>query len=305
MGACVIIIMWVGTKEVSSHHLSPGSFAAFGAVSISIYSLLTRIGRTYTRFQISMKSCERVFDIFDKIPETSGEKPFPENFQQIEIRSLSFPYLRGVPVLENISLDISEGETILLKGSSGSGKTTLLRLLLGFYKPVSGSIVINSIPVTEYGLSSLRGKINMVPQETILFNDTIENNVIYGSFEKDEKRLNKALNLSRCDTFVPELEKGINTVTGDRGVKLSAGQKQRIAIARALLRGGTVLLLDEATSAIDEKTEKKILSNVINSGIFKTIVLVSHRSSLEKFADRIYSLEEGKARLIKDNRPEK
>ena len=298
MGICILFILWIGTHEVSSNNFSPGSFAAFGAIAFSIYALLNKIGRTYNRIEISLQSCARVFNILDQTPEPAGKNIFPCRIENIIISHLFFSYSKDVPVLKNISFEINSGETVLLKGSSGCGKTTLLRLLMGFYTPTSGEILYNNVPISKYNIYSLRKKINMVPQETILFNDNLINNITYGSFVKDKYLLQEALSLSFCHDFIKGLENGLLTKIGDRGVKLSSGQKQRIAIARAILRGGSILLLDEATSSIDEDTEKKILTSLKASGIFQTIIIISHRSSIEKFAKKVYSLDSGKICIV-------
>lgn len=299
MGACILLILWIGTREVASGSFSPGAFAAFGAISFSIYAMLNKIGRTHNRIRVSMESCNRVFDILDIPKENAGSKLFPTSFSQAAIKNLSFSYTKETPVLQNISLKINSGETILFKGASGCGKTTLIGLLMNFYTPVTGNISIDGTSISEYDIISLRKEINMVPQETILFNDSLLNNIIYGSVNKDKPSIQQALNLSSCDDFINEIQNGLSTEVGDRGILLSAGQKQRVAIARAILRGGSLLLLDEATSGINEETEEKIITNIKNSGIFQTIVIISHRSSIEKFADRIYSLDAGEIQLVR------
>jgi ATP-binding cassette, subfamily B, bacterial MsbA len=293
-------IIIFGIREVEAGVISPGSFAAFGAISISIFSFLGNIGRSYNTIQSALASSDRVFEVLDMDPEDDNGIRFKGLRDKISIEDLHFSYRKDEKVLEGLSFCIYPGEKILINGASGSGKTTLVKLFLKYYETSRGKISFDGVPLSNYKISSLREAINYLPQETLLFNDTIANNITYGCKAIPEiNQIIESARLSCSLDFINTLEDGFNTVIGDRGTGLSQGEKQRLALARAILRGGNILILDEATSSIDEETEESILDNIITSSLFETIIIISHKKKFEQVVDRAFTLTDGKMHLIK------
>jgi subfamily B ATP-binding cassette protein MsbA len=299
MAGCFGVIILFGTIRVSSGDLSPGSFAAFGAIGFSVYEFLGSMNRVYNTGQIALSSSHRIFEILDRpVEDFASGRDFRGLSHEILIKDLSFSYSPGEPVLRNINMVLRAGENILLKGASGSGKTTLMKLLIGFYGTETGQIMIDGIPSGEYSAASLRRLINYVPQETILLNGKISENICYGVETPSFERMRMAASVACIRSFIEKNPKGYDTFIGDRGTGLSQGQKQRIALARAFMRGGDVLILDEATSSIDTDTEKKIIDNIKASGIFGSMIIISHRPGIETHTERGYILTDGISKEI-------
>ena len=212
----------------------------------------------------------------------------------IEFRDVSFNYNDShLPVLKNVDLRVTSGQVIALVGSSGSGKTTLANLIPRFFDPTSGQILFDGIDIREVSLSSLRSLIGMVTQETVLFNDTVRNNICYGRDQVSEEEMIEASNAALAHDFIQQLPKGYESVIGERGQKLSGGQRQRIAIARAILKNSPILILDEATSSLDSESEilvQKALSNLIQG---RTVFVIAHRLSTIRQADKIIVIDRG------------
>jgi len=253
--------------------------------------------KIYTSVQTALAGADRVFDILDQDVELLWEGQHElQNFNDgIEFKNVSFHYpSRKAIVLDDISLSVKKSEIIAIVGMSGAGKTTLVDLLFRFFDATSGSILIDGINIQDYKLASLRRQLALVTQETFLFNDTIWNNIAFGS-EREATRdeIVKAAKAAHVDHFVSNLDDGYETIIGERGVKLSGGQRQRIAIARALLRNAPILVLDEATSALDSESERLVQDALYNLMEHRTSFVIAHRLSTIKYANRIIVLDKG------------
>ncbi len=247
--------------------------------------------------QQGMAAAETIFSILDKDKEEDdGEKILTNTKGQIDFRNIQFGYDNDTKALNDVTLRINPGETIALVGSSGSGKTTLANLLLRFYSPDSGDILIDGVPISELSLKSLRSNIALVNQQTILFNDTIAANIGYGDKDYKNKidKIDHAATHAYTKSFISKLEEGFDTLTGEDGARLSGGQRQRIAIARALYKNAPILILDEATSALDNESEKQIQAALEKLKQNRTTLVIAHRLSTIETADKIIVMSSGK-----------
>jgi ATP-binding cassette subfamily B protein len=226
--------------------------------------------------------------------QKTGVSPFSQLKKSIEFKGVDFSYQNRSPVLEDINAIIEQGKTVAFVGESGAGKSTLIDLLIGFYEPCDGTITVDGIPLLEYDIISFRKKTGFVPQDSILFHDTIRNNLLWSYDTATENEVEEACKLANAHDFIMEMPEGYNTVVGDRGVRLSGGQRQRIALARALLRKPELLILDEATSSLDSQSETLIQEAIEKIAHQTTMVIIAHRLSTIANADWIYVLEEGR-----------
>lgn len=226
--------------------------------------------------------------------QKTGVSPFSQLKKSIEFKGVDFSYQNRSPVLEDINAIIEQGKTVAFVGESGAGKSTLIDLLIGFYEPCDGTITVDGIPLLEYDIISFRKKTGFVPQDSILFHDTIRNNLLWSYDTATENEVEEACKLANAHDFIMEMPEGYNTVVGDRGVRLSGGQRQRIALARALLRKPELLILDEATSSLDSQSETLIQEAIGKIAHQTTVVIIAHRLSTIANADWIYVLEEGR-----------
>jgi ABC-type multidrug transport system fused ATPase/permease subunit len=239
---------------------------------------------------------EVIFSDKDKYYVTSGEREFPGLDQGIEFRGLRFNYVPGISILQDITLSIPGGRVTALVGPTGAGKTTLINLLLRFYECPESSIFIDGRDIREFSIKSLRSRMGLVSQETWLFDDTFRMNLLYGSCrEVPEEELMRSVKDARLEELMNRLPEGFETLIGDRGVRLSGGEKQRLSIARAMLRNPEILFLDEATSSLDSKTERAIQQSLADLLKGKTSIVIAHRLSTIKNADQIIVLEHGRA----------
>ena len=213
--------------------------------------------------------------------------------QSIEFRSVDFGYDKTSLVLKNISLTIEKGQMTALVGASGAGKTTIADLIMRFYDPIKGPVLIDGVDLRHIDINSLRGKLAMVSQDTFIFNTTIRNNIAYGSNDATNTKIMEAAQLANALEFIEEMPEGFETILGDRGVRLSGGQRQRIAIARALLRNPEILILDEATSALDAVSERLIQDSIEQLTFRRTVIAIAHRLSTIMRADKVIVLEQG------------
>ncbi|HSG27897.1 MAG TPA: ATP-binding cassette domain-containing protein, partial [Candidatus Krumholzibacterium sp.] len=241
-------------------------------------------------------SGERIFQILDIAAEgeISGSINIDGIRERIVYEDVSFSYENGPEVLSHIDLEIRKGEVIALVGPSGAGKSTLADLLPRFYNPVSGRISIDGTDIQSLSISSLRALMGIVTQETILFNDTVFNNIAYGLTDFDPARVEAAASAANAHNFITEMPEGYDTVIGDRGVQLSGGQRQRLAIARALLKNPQILILDEATSSLDVESEALVQEAIERLVKGRTTLVIAHRLSTIKSADRIVVVEDGR-----------
>ena len=275
---------------------TPGEFAAFVGALLMLISPIKKLTAINEQIQIGIAAAISIFSVMDEKKEIdTGKKKLQKIIGHIEFKNVTFSYDKiKKPVLENINFQIKPGEKIALVGKSGGGKTSLVNLIPRFYDLDSGSILIDKTNITDIKLNDLRHHLSLVSQDTILFNDTIYNNIAYGSLKNtDSKKVKQAAKAANALEFIDKLPNGFNHKIGDRGVRLSGGQKQRIAIARAILKNAPILLLDEATSALDSESEKLVQQALDNLMYGRTSIVIAHRLSTVKNADRIVVIDNG------------
>ncbi len=307
-----VLVIWFGGREIIiNNNLKPEEFLGFLFILFQIIPPIKNLSTVYNRLQKSFPSAERIFEVIDYPVEVESKKDAVkiDNFSDsIEFKNVCFSYEKDKPVLENINLTIKKSQIAAIVGSSGAGKSTMADLISRFYDATSGEILIDGKNITDLDLESLRKLICIVPQEIILFNDTIRNNIIFGKENVDEETLVDICKYANAHEFIMNTEKGYDTVIGERGLKLSGGQKQRLSIARALLRNPQILILDEATSSLDNESEKLVQEALEKLMSNRTSIVIAHRLSTIINADRIFVLDncgvvqEGTHReLIADN----
>ncbi|MFM7435715.1 MAG: ABC transporter ATP-binding protein, partial [Vulcanococcus sp.] len=279
-----------------------------GAIAVGTYSFLvfitqrllwplTSLGRTLDDYQRAMASTQRVLDLVDTpIAIPSGNRPLPLSQVRGAIRfdAVDFAYPGRTPLLQGFSLDIPAGSTVGIVGATGSGKSTIVKLLLRLYELQGGSILLDGQPVDQLQLADLRRAIGLVSQEVFLFHGTVAENIAYGSFDAPRPAIERAAQLAEASRFIEALPQGYDTVVGERGQRLSGGQRQRIALARAILKNPPVLILDEATAAVDNETEAAIQRSLDQITAKRTTLVIAHRLSTVRHADRIVVLEQGR-----------
>ncbi len=289
-------IMWIGGQLVINKTLTPGELVAFLFYMMMVAAPLGESASVYTQVREAIGAAARIFDIMEISTEpiqTTDAETLPPVEGRVEFHHVSFGYEPDDPVLMDIHLIVNPAEVIALVGPSGVGKTTLVNLIPRFFDPTEGWIVIDEHCLTDVTLRSLRSQIGLVPQETFLFGGTIAENIAYGNPQASREAIKSAARAAYADDFIQSLPEGYETEVGERGVKLSAGQRQRIAIARALLKNPRILILDEATSALDSESENMVQKalQVLMEG--RTTFVIAHRLSTIKNANRILVLENG------------
>ncbi|MGH9712541.1 MAG: ABC transporter ATP-binding protein [Candidatus Acidiferrales bacterium] len=302
LGAAVIcMILLFARDQIRAGLMTTGMFTAFVVALFTAYEPVKRLGNIYQLFQQAVGISTQVFSYLDLQPEVMeapGAKILPRFENSIEFEDASFAYEDNgdALILRGINLKVRAGAVVAIVGSSGAGKTTLLNLLPRFYTPTSGSVRIDGYDVREVTLRSLREQMAMVTQETILFNDTIWNNLCYGRPDLPEAKVHAAAKAALAHDFIMEMPQGYQTLIGDRGQRLSGGQRQRLAIARALLKDAPILILDEATSELDSESEMLVQSALNNLMTGRTVFVIAHRLSTIRRADIIGVLDGGAIR---------
>jgi subfamily B ATP-binding cassette protein MsbA len=289
--------LWYGGYRVIQGETTPGTFFSFLTGLMMLYGPVRKLSNSSNQIQQAVPAAERVFELLDlkqTVVDRPHARPLRELRETIAFERVSFQYDDGAePVLHNISLVVKKGEMVAFVGMSGAGKSTLADLIPRFHDVTSGRITIDGVDIRDYTMASLRAQIGIVTQETILFNETVANNIAYGKPGATSDEVVYAAQLAYAHEFIRELPKGYDTIIGERGVKLSGGQRQRIAIARALLKNPPILILDEATSELDAESEfmlQEALANLIKG---RTVFVIAHRLSTVMKADRIVVVDEG------------
>ncbi len=290
-------IIFYGGYAVIRGTSTPGTFFSFLAALLMLYQPIKSLSSVQNILQEGLAAATRVFGLMDRAPEIQdhpGAAALPSLQREIVYRGVSFAYEPGRPVLHDIDLTLGRGEIVALVGPSGAGKSTLLSLLPRFYEVTGGAILIDGRDLRELTLASLRAQIGVVTQQTILFNDTVRYNVAYGSLAAREEEILAALKSAHAYDFVASLPRGLDTVIGEQGVRISGGERQRLAIARALLKDPPILLLDEATSELDSESEREVQHALDRLMVGRTTLVIAHRLSTVRNARRIVVLEEGR-----------
>src|SRR5712672_1536783 len=288
MGLCVFGIR-DGTHTV-------GDFVMINAMMIQLYQPLNFMGMVYREIKQAVIDIEAMFTLLGRDPEIKdapGAKPLKVSAGAIRFEDVSFSYEPARPILKGLSFEVPAGRTVAIVGPSGAGKSTISRLIFRFYEVSGGRILIDGQDIREVTQASLRNAIGMVPQDTVLFNDTVRYNVRYGRWDASDQEVEEAARLAQIDGFIRLMPKGYETEVGERGLKLSGGEKQRVAIARTILKSPPILLLDEATSALDSHTEKEIQDALERVSRNRTTLVIAHRLSTIIGADEIIVLDRG------------
>jgi len=293
----LMLILFLGGKMVFSDELTGSLFIAYFALASQLIPPFKQITLSYNNIQKGIASEERIDKILlaeNLIYEMDNAKELPQFNNAIEFKNISFSYKKdGTVVLKNINIVIPKGKTIALVGQSGSGKSTLADMLPRFYDVDSGTILIDSIPIKDLKIDDLRKHIGVVTQESILFNDTVLNNIAFGLKDKTKEQIVEAAKIANAHEFIMQLPNSYDTNIGDRGGKLSGGQKQRLSIARAILKNPEILILDEATSALDTESEKLVQEALTNLMKNRTSLVIAHRLSTIVNADEIIVMNNG------------
>lgn len=294
LGAVILVL---GTTRITKGYMSPGDFSSFILAIFLMYTPIKRLSRANNTIQQGVACYERINEILlskSQIKEHSRAYPLPPVKGRVKFENVSFSYNEMMPVLQNLDFEVMPTETVALVGLSGTGKTTIINLLLRFYDPSSGRITMDGINICEVTLSSLRSQIGLVSQELILFNDTARNNIAYGQEDISLEKVVEAAKAAEAHDFVMKLPQGYDSGIGEKGTLLSSGQRQRLAIARALLKDSPVLIFDEATSALDSESEKLIQTAMDNIMKDRTVFIIAHRLSTVRSADRIFVIDGGR-----------
>lgn len=293
----MLIVFLYGGKLALADRLTIGTLMAFWAYLGQVYTPINVLMRMNVQFQDAAAAIRRIDEILEIKPmvlERADAKPLPNPQGEIEFRNVTFFYNQDQPVITDLCFKIEKGEHIAIVGKSGSGKTTIANLLVRFFDPIQGSIYLDGIDLRDLRLSDLRKAVALVPQDTILFNASIEDNIRFGREEATRAEIIEAARIAGVLDFAETLPDGLKTIVGERGVSLSGGERQRIAIARAILRSPAILVLDEATSQLDSNAESRLRAAIETFFEKRTIVMIAHRLSTISSAERILVLDEGR-----------
>jgi ATP-binding cassette, subfamily B, bacterial MsbA len=297
LGAVTVAgLLLYARNQILHHAQTTGGFVAFLYALIKMYEPIKRLTGVNNAFQQAVGASEQVFkylDIHSEAPDKPGAIVLPPFSSEIVFDNVEFDYEPGLPLLRDVNLCIGKGEVVAIVGSSGAGKTSLANLIPRFFDVTAGRILVDGHDIRDVTKSSLRAQIGMVTQETILFNDTVFNNICYGHTPYRAEQVEKASRAALAHDFIMEMPLGYQTVIGERGQRLSGGQRQRIAIARALLKNPPLLILDEATSELDTESELLVQKALGNLMVGRTVLVIAHRLSTVRRADRIVVLDRG------------
>ncbi|QBJ64316.1 metal ABC transporter permease [Pseudoalteromonas sp. DL-6] len=295
--ACAITaLMWLGANEVVTGELTIGELVMINAYMIQLFLPLNFLGFVYREIRRALTDLENMLGLLNtspKVADSETAQPLALKNGAISFENVSFSYDSKRPILKNVSFHVNPGAKVAVVGASGAGKSSLARLLYRFYELSSGAIKIDNQAINTVTLASLRKTIAIVPQDTVLFNTSIRENIHYGRPSASEDEVNKAINMAHLTDFINSLDKGDKTLVGERGLKVSGGEKQRIAIARAILKQSPILIFDEATSALDSQSEQAILNAMREVASNHTSIVIAHRLSTITDADTIIVLKAG------------
>ncbi len=296
INTAMVVVMLMSVQGVAAGTMSVGGFVAVNAYIMQVMMPLNFLGFVYREIRQALVDMSEMFSLLEQPPEVQdkpGAPPLRVDGGRIEFRDVHFSYDPERAILKGVDVTVEPGQTLAIVGPSGSGKSTIGRLLFRFYDASSGAVLIDGQDIRDVSQSSLHNAIGVVPQDTVLFNDTIYYNIAYGRDEATRAQIEQAAKASQIHEFVQSLPKGYDTMVGERGLKLSGGEKQRVGIARSLLKNPPILLLDEATSALDTQTEHEIQESLIQMGQGRTVMIIAHRLSTVVHADCIVVLEQG------------
>jgi subfamily B ATP-binding cassette protein MsbA len=296
----IALLILIGRGRIVHNQMTPGVFVAFITAVFSLYNPVRKFALFYNNFQQALGASSEIFkfmDLEDDVREKPRAKSLPKFSGSVRFEHVSFAYAHDGEqrhdVLHDINLEVRRGEILAVVGSSGAGKSTLVHLIPRFFDVTDGRLLIDNLDVRDVTLASLRAQVGIVTQETVLFNDTVRNNIAYGQPNVAQKEVEAAARAALAHDFIVALSAGYDTVIGERGVRLSGGERQRLAIARALLKNAPVLILDEATSALDSESEALVQSALHNLMSGRTVFVIAHRLSTVRRADRIVVIENG------------
>ena len=292
----VTFLIWYGGFEVINGNLTAGALIAFLVYATNLANPIKRLSRIYGNVQKAMAAAERVFSVLDEeieIKEKDNATELKAVIGKVDFKAVTFKYNENEVILKDINLEVKAGQMVAIVGPSGAGKTTIVNLLPRFYDPVAGNIYIDDVNIADVTLASLREKIGIVPQETVLFNGSIYDNILYGDLTATTEEVMAAAKAANAHDFIMQMADQYQTQIGERGSKLSGGQRQRIAIARAILKNPRILILDEATSALDTESEKLVQDALDKLMVGRTSFVIAHRLSTILQADMIIVMEKG------------
>ena len=296
INTAMVVVMLMSVQGVADGRISVGGFVAVNAYIMQVMMPLNFLGFVYREIRQALVDMSEMFSLLEQPPEVQdkpGAPPLHVAGGRIEFRDVHFAYDPERAILKGVNLAVEPGQTLAIVGPSGSGKSTIGRLLFRFYDVSAGAVLIDGQDIRDVSQNSLHNAIGVVPQDTVLFNDTIYYNIAYGRDAATRAEIEQAAKAAQIHDFVQSLPNGYDTMVGERGLKLSGGEKQRVGIARSLLKNPPILLLDEATSALDTQTEHEIQESLIQMGQGRTVMIIAHRLSTVVHADRIVVLEQG------------
>ncbi|MGH7464272.1 MAG: ABC transporter ATP-binding protein, partial [Longimicrobiales bacterium] len=298
MGAVgTVLLLWFGGRMVVLQALTPGAFIGFIGLSLKLYQPAKWLSKFPSMVQPGLSAAERIFEFLDtpvEMVDAPGARQFDTVSDAIRFENVSFHYTDDAPVLADVTFTARRGTVTALVGPSGAGKTTLVDLIARFYDPTGGRITIDGTDIRDYTVKSLRRRMGVVTQETVLFHDTVRANIAYALPDATQQAVERAARAANAHGFIMQMPNGYDTVLGERGTRLSGGQRQRIAIARAILRDPPILIFDEATSALDSESERLVQEAIEHLLEGRTVFVIAHRLSTILNADQILAMEEGR-----------